>query len=55
MKHLVPGTAPISVRSRGGKSPQRFLVQSCKPRKERGTGRLYSNKFQVLFSKYCVV
>lgn len=54
MKHLVPGAGPISVRRRGGKNPQRFPVQSCKPHKEGGTGRLHSDKFQVLFSKYCV-
>ena len=36
------------------KNPQRFPVHSCMQSKERGTGRLCSNKFQVLFSKYYV-
>jgi len=35
----------------GKRNPQRFPVRSSVQSKERGTGRLHSNKFLVLFSK----
>lgn len=38
----------------GKRDPERFPIHSCMQSKERGTGRLHFDKFQVLFSKYCV-